>query len=132
MLPFEKIINELENKFLNKRLTDTTALEMQCFLDKLLYSLLSFNQLGKLIETEQHLLKVAIFFSDYGQKININPSNLFTACLLFGKYIPSIFISKDATEITHKDGSIVRYKIKDGETTGIYELQEVSGIKLTF
>lgn len=133
MLLLDKITDGLKKKFLHKQLTDTTILEMQCFVNNCLYGLLRNNQLGKLIETEQHLLKVDIFFSDSGEKINIIPSNLFTACLLFDKYIPSIFIPKNATEIAHKDGSVIKYiENKDDKRKDVYELLEVDLTKLIF
>jgi len=117
LLPFKKIENLLIAKFGGEFVDDALINEIQYCIDILLCKLGRENNLRK---EEIDLLKINITFSNSGENILISPANLFTACLLFDKYIPSVFIPKDATEIAHRDGSIIRYNEEENK----YEFKE--------
>ena len=57
------------------------------------------------------------FRGGYSDHVIITPSNLFSACILFGKYVPYYFV-EDKYIITFLDGDVVSF-----EETGVYSLR---------
>jgi hypothetical protein len=109
--PYEQLQALLREEFTYKHfdLYKGTDKDIQCFIDDYLYKLGYYLNLR---EDEQKLLKLNVKFEEEHNHLteincNIVPNNLFTACVMFGKYVPSMFIKEDCLSVTSKDYSII-------------------------
>ena len=127
-MPFEILLGRLKHDF-ECNMLDCRRFEESESNAEIKYCIDSFLALMadeyNLWEDEKKLLKIDISYKkllkidisykegmsiDGGLIIGMEPTNMFTACVLFGKYVPKFFIAPDSKEVITRDLSKVTYK----------------------
>jgi len=106
--PFEEI-KSIFSKFENQPFTLSLKEELNFVIDSFLNQLLYKYNVPK---EESNQLQLNLVFLN-GNTISVDCANLFTACLMYGHYVP-LFLVKGLKEFKLQDNSIIKYDYELG------------------